>query len=402
MNKIMIHKFSKYILGLSFVLLAPQVVAQTYTESEVRPEQEKKHKRAWEIGVGGTGMHMTRMSVLDFQKAPVGHEIKVNKRDLLFGGNLYIARELNPYFYLDLQGTVGYAKDPIGKGKTEDRFLYMGGLGLQWRLGEYFESKYIDPFFRVGANYMYKTFTQLYNGVENYDGSQMNWGFDLDHNKSGADQKQLFPVSFGTGINMWLSNGFGIGLQADYLYMPHKNVANVWQGTARLMWRIGGKSKKPAPEIRHTERVIERIVEKPTIIEKIVPTPVIERDETLCELFNYVFFEFDKATITQESQEVIDRIADILRGDLNRKYLIIGYTDAVGSSNYNLGLSERRAKAVVDALIQRNIPREMLKFRGVGKKVAYVKESAPDNTRRGDRKVTIERVINMDYWNYLK
>ena len=396
----MIHNISKYLLGASLLFCTSQALAQTYHTEEVQQNENKKYKRAWEFGVGGSALHMTRMSVLDFtnKTANGGYGIDVNKRDILFGGNIYLARQLSRYFFLDLQGTVGYAQDPIRGGK-EDRFLYMGGLGLQWRLGEYFESKYIDPFFRVGGNYMYKTFNQFYNGTEQFNGTQMAWNFDLDHNKSGADLKQLFPVAFGTGVNMWMSDKVGIGLQADYLYMPHENVANIWQGTARLIFRFCGESKKPKPEYR----TVEKIVERERIIEKIVPAPVVEMPEAnLCELFNYVYFEFDKSDITAESLPIVDQIADILKQDLTRKYLIIGYTDARGSERYNISLSERRAKALVDALLERGIPKDMLKSRGVGKKISYVAPGAPDNTRRGDRKVTIERVINMDYWEYLK
>lgn len=378
-----------------------QALAQTNYTEESQQEENKTYKRAWEIGIGGSGLHMTRVSVLDFKNNTVdgGYGIDVNKRDLLFGGNLYIARQLGRYFYLDLQGTVGYAQDPIRGGK-EDRFVYMGGLGLQWRLGEYFKSKYIDPFFRVGGNYMYKTFNQFYNGVEHFDKTTMKWHYDLDHNKSGDDLKQLFPVAFGTGVNMWMSDRVGLGLQADFLYMPHKNVANIWQGTARLIFRLGGESKRPKPIYRTVEK--EKVIERERIIEKVVPAPIVESPANLCELFNYVFFEFDKSDITPESFPVVDQIADILKQDMTRKYLIIGYTDSRGSETYNIGLSERRAKALVDALLERGIPRDMLKSRGVGKKISYVAPAAPDNTRRGDRKVTIERVINMDYWEYLK
>ena len=209
----------------------------------------------------------------------------------------------------------------------------------------------------------------------------------------------IFPVAFGTGVNMWMSDKVGIGLQADYLYMPHANVANIWQGTARLIFRFCGESKRPKPEYR----TVEKIVERERIVEKHIPAPIVEVPESnLCELFNYVYFEFDKSDITAESLPIVDQIADILKQDLTRKYLIIGYTDSRGSERYNIGLSERRAKALVDALLERGIPKDMLKSRGVGKKISYVAPSAPDNTRRGDRKVTIERVINMDYWEYLK
>lgn len=397
------YNFYKYLLGACMVLLAaPQVMAQRDTETfdNLKPG-EKKHKRAWEIGIGGTGFHMPRMKVLDFNhNIQQGYGVSVNKRDLIFGGNIYVARELNPYLYLDLQGNVGFAKDPVKGGGKENNLLYMGGLGLQWRLGEYFEGKYIDPFVRVGANYMHKSFTLMYDGTETDQNDQLNWNFDIDHNKSGADRKNLIPISVGTGINMWLSKGFGVGLQADYLIMPYAKVANVWQGTARLVWRVGGKAKRPAPQVSYIEKVVERVVEKPVVVEKIVEKEV-RVEENLCDLFNYIFFDFDKSDITKESEETLDKVANILKKNSGHKYLIIGYTDMWGTPTYNIALSQRRAKAVVDALVKRGVPKEMLKSRGVGKKVAYVAKSAPDNTRRGDRKVSIERVTNMDYWNYL-
>ena len=50
------------------------------------------------------------------------------------GANLYVARELNRWFYLDLQGTVGVTSNnrTTGSGRKHD-WLYMGGLGLQFR-----------------------------------------------------------------------------------------------------------------------------------------------------------------------------------------------------------------------------------------------------------------------------
>ena len=121
----------------------------------------------------------------------------------------------------------------------------------------------------------------------------------------------------------------------------------------------------------------------------------------MCELFNNIYFDFDKATITRESHDVLDKIADILKDDTSRRYLVTGYTDAWGSDEYNMDLSRRRVGAVVQELENRGIPTNMMKYRGVGKKVAYAPTEAPVEVRRGDRKVGVEIISNMDYWNYI-
>lgn len=379
--------------SLTFCAKAQSFPADSITEKPV------KNKRAWEFGVGGSLLQMTRFNLIDFYvKEDGGYILNTNKKDVLFGGNLYVARELNRFFYLDFQGTIGYTRDRLKTGK-ENRFLYMGGLGLQWRLGEYFNSKYIDPFFRVGGNYMYKEFDIVYNGTENVNGDDVKWILENNYNKDGKDKKHLTPISLGAGVNMWLNDRFGIGLQGDYLLMPHKNVANVWQGSVRLLWRFGGESKKNQPVIQYVE--IEKIVEKPTVVEKIVEVKVPAATDVLCELFNNIYFEFDKSDLTPESSEVIDKIAEIMKQDTGKKYLITGFTDIKGSPSYNIGLSQRRAKKVVDALEERGVSKTILKSRGVGSRISYATEKVSDQIRMGDRKVTIEIITNQDYWDYM-
>lgn len=63
------------------------------------------HKKAWEFGVGLNGLQMTRFNVTGFRVNPQGgYNIDTDKRDLFFGGHVYVARELNRFFYLDFQG----------------------------------------------------------------------------------------------------------------------------------------------------------------------------------------------------------------------------------------------------------------------------------------------------------
>mgnify|MGYP000041816487 FL=1 len=105
--------------------------------------------------------------------------------------------------------------------------------------------------------------------------------------------------------------------------------------------------------------------------------------------------------ITSESEITLDKIADLLKSYPDNNFLITGYTDARGSDNYNIDLSKRRAKAVYSALLKRQVPQHMLKWRGVGYHASSVPASGPDKVRMGDRKVSIERVTNSDYWGWL-
>ncbi|HBK32584.1 MAG TPA: hypothetical protein DDZ96_11355 [Porphyromonadaceae bacterium] len=386
------------LLGL-FCITGPAFAQDTVTEGAY---EEGKTKRAWEIGVGGSVFGFSRIDFTNFQKSTDNYKLGLQLRHSVVGPHLYIARELSPHFYLDVQGNVGFTEQYVN-GEDKLKTLFMVGPGLQWRLGEYFDSKYVDPFFRVGVSYMKKNFSMKYQGTEGTLPEEMSWVLENLYNKEGADRNEMFPISFGAGVNGWLSDNFGIGLQGDYLLMPHQNVANSLQGTVRLIWRIGGRSKKRPPVVQYVEKIVqappvEKIVEK--IVE--VPAEVIETPSTeICELFNNIYFEFDKSDIRPISYETLDKIADILKANTNKKYLVTGYTDAWGSAAYNIGLSQRRAAAVIKALEDRGVPANILKSRGVGKKISYAPTGESNQVREGDRKVTVEIITNLDYWNFM-
>ena len=394
--KNMKRKYLIYSILFGFLCSTGILSAQAVYSDTV--ETEEKTKRAWELGIGVSVFQFSRVDFTNFQKLDGKYKADLQLRHNVIGANLYLARELNPHLYLDLQGTVGFTEQWID-GKDKMKTLFMVGPGLQWRFGEYFGSKYIDPYARVGVSYMKKNFDMNYTGVEGDLPEEMDWVLENMKNKHGVDKDNLIPISLGLGLNTWLNDRFGIGLQGDYLLMPHKDVANSMQGTVRLMWRIGGKSKKAQPVTHYIDR--ETIVQAPPVeVEKIVEVPVHVPSE-MCELFNNIYFDFDKATITRESHDVLDRIADILKEDTSKRYLVTGYTDAWGTDEYNMDLSRRRVGAVVQELENRGVPTNMMKYRGVGKKVSYAPTEAPVEVRRGDRKVGVEIISNMDYWNYI-
>lgn len=366
-------------------------------QAQDAPEVKREKKpRAWEFGVGASIYHLNRFSLIDFRKNEQGDfELETEKKDVLFGGNVHVARELNDHFALDLQSFIGFTRDKLKTGK-DNRWVLKSELGLQWRLGKYFNSRYIDPYFRAGVGYMYKNFNIVYDGVESFEGKEVLWSMDNLHNKQGADKKHMLPISIGAGVNMWLNDRVGIGMQCKYIVKPYKYVSNDVEGTVSLMWRFGGASKKAKPIISYVE--VERIVEIPV---EVVKEVAVFHKPGFCNLFDNIYFEFDSNKLDKESEGVLDQIAKIMNKNSDRRFLIIGYTDAKGNPAYNLNLSERRAKAVVEALKLRGVPAHVMKYRGVGKQVAFAGAAENTEVREGDRKVCVEVITNEAYWNFI-
>lgn len=79
-----------------------------------------------------------------------------------------------------------------------------------------------------------------------------------------------------------------------------------------------------------------------------------------------IFYDFDKATLRPESKTALDEMAQIMRDNPNITIEMASHTDHKGSNEYNLALSERRAKSVIDYLISVGISSDRLQHMGYG------------------------------------
>ena len=82
-----------------------------------------------------------------------------------------------------------------------------------------------------------------------------------------------------------------------------------------------------------------------------------------------IFYDFDKATLRPESKAALDEMAQMLRENPNVTIEMGAHTDRKGSDDYNIRLSERRAKSVTDYLIQAGIAADRLSPKGYGESV---------------------------------
>lgn len=79
-----------------------------------------------------------------------------------------------------------------------------------------------------------------------------------------------------------------------------------------------------------------------------------------------IFYDFDKATLRPESKEALDEMAQVMRDNPNITIEMASHTDCRGTDEYNLDLSERRAKSVIDYLISVGISADRLQHMGYG------------------------------------
>lgn len=80
-----------------------------------------------------------------------------------------------------------------------------------------------------------------------------------------------------------------------------------------------------------------------------------------------VYFKFNSAELDPRSDPLLDSVADIANRCPGVRIEIAGYTDAVGSPDYNLKLSDDRARSVADFLIRRGVRPSRITSRGYGK-----------------------------------
>lgn len=79
-----------------------------------------------------------------------------------------------------------------------------------------------------------------------------------------------------------------------------------------------------------------------------------------------VFFDFAQATLRSESNRTIDELVEYMERFPKLRIEIQGHTDNLGAEDYNQRLSENRAKAVMQALLDRGVESKRLRARGFG------------------------------------
>jgi outer membrane protein OmpA-like peptidoglycan-associated protein len=158
-----------------------------------------------------------------------------------------------------------------------------------------------------------------------------------DHPRAAAHAQAMFDC--------WLEEEHeDIWLRAPgvTMYQP-EDIAKCRDGFMAAMAELAG----PAPAAAKPAPLAAKPAPAPA------PAPIPQAPPPAQEFA--IFFAFDKAALDSAAIGTIDRVAAAARAYLPARISVFGHTDRAGPVAYNVGLSKRRAKAVVDALVARGI-----------------------------------------------
>lgn len=93
-----------------------------------------------------------------------------------------------------------------------------------------------------------------------------------------------------------------------------------------------------------------------------------------------IYFGYDSANIRPAAALELDKLVEILNDNPEIKIEMASHTDSIGTYDYNINLSQRRATSTVNYLIKKGIPPERLVAKGYGETKPIARNTNPDGT----------------------
>lgn len=125
---------------------------------------------------------------------------------------------------------------------------------------------------------------------------------------------------------------------------------------------------------------------------KVQQIPVEPKQHVMEEVFE-IRFDFDKANIKPEYEDLIRKLVDATQSNKNIRVSVVGHTDTSGSKSYNYALGGRRAEAVQKLLIGYGIPASQIVAVSAGEE--DLKVPTPDGVRNAEnRRVRVVKEVS--------
>ncbi len=121
-------------------------------------------------------------------------------------------------------------------------------------------------------------------------------------------------------------------------------------------------STTPVEKVEVQETTTVDLTEKSTEENRVDPMNEVD----VGEAFVTVYFDYDDDTLKEESLESLFTISRMMKGDARYTLLVEGHADERGTREYNLALSERRAKAIEDFLVATGVSSFNIEVVGYG------------------------------------
>jgi outer membrane protein OmpA-like peptidoglycan-associated protein len=153
--------------------------------------------------------------------------------------------------------------------------------------------------------------------------------------------------------------------QADAARTESQNQAQKAQQQAAVAKQEASQAEQKADEYRRERE--QELTHLKDVLSHIADTRRTVNGLVVTLGSNSIRFDFDKSDIKPQYREILSRIAGVLMSVQGYSISVYGYTDDVGTADYNLKLSERRAQAVHDYLVESGLDPKIITTKGYGK-----------------------------------
>ncbi|MEX2333261.1 MAG: OmpA family protein [Pseudohongiella sp.] len=370
------NKFIKSPLA-SFIVSTPLLFASSFVATPSAFAQDNGFYGG--ISIGESQGHISRSDLVQGFDADGRQVRSINKTDDDFGGKLLFGFDINPTFavefsYFDLgqyefNTTLAPAQNMRGRASIE-------GIGVDL-VTKMPITDNLTALLRAGM-----THTTVAQSFRQFPLTPPT-GFD---NQTPRDNK----LKAGLGLEYAFSDALSARAELEAYQLPTNQMIDnkATLATVGLVYRFG-RTAAPAP-VAPTHAPAPR----PT------PTPPPAPEPVSVTLESDVLFGFDDWTISSAGQQELDALLRQINELDFEAAIVVGHTDRIGSREYNLGLSERRANAVRQYLVNGGIPANRITARGVANDEATIPSSDCRNLGGGnaatiaclapDRRVVIE------------
>ncbi|MBT9433298.1 porin OmpA [Candidatus Sodalis endolongispinus] len=255
-------------------------------------------------------------------------------RDDQLGAGAFVGYQANPYLGFEL----GY--DWLGrmayKGSVNNGAFKAQGVSLAAKLS-YPLTDDLDIYTRLGGMVWRADSKAAYN-----NGNVVNGGRRSEHD-TGVSPLSAVGLEYA-----WTKNW---ATRLDYQWV--NNIGDA--GT------VGARPDNSLLSVGVSYRFGQDDVAAPA------PAPVVQTKRFT--LKSDVLFNFDKSTLKLEGQQALDQLYSQLSSmdPKDGSVVVLGYTDRIGTEQYNQKLSQERAQSVVSYLVSKGIPSDKISARGMGK-----------------------------------
>ncbi|MBF0362379.1 MAG: OmpA family protein [Oligoflexia bacterium] len=254
------------------------------------------------------------------------------------------------------------------KSTTEDdRRINVFRYGIDGQYRFTLANKNLIPFISVGV------------GVISFD------------NPSGINNTSLGLINYGPGLLWTYSDTMGVRTDLRHSIVSNNHYSN-YEATLGLIFLFGGdkrsvESVKPTEPAKPSEQKNDtQIKSNSTSSYQKIGTPVIELSD--------IHFAFDSSLLSSEGQKILNNTKERMKNNSKIKIRIEGHASAIGTVDYNQKLSEQRANAVKDYLLNDDgISSDRITTIGYGESKPIMHEPYPERKNSKEAKanmVTLE------------